>query len=233
VPKQLFSRRREKFARRLSGQEEDSKNATVCCSHNADLHIVKRIWKLLDEADVVITQNGKKFDSKKLNARFIYYDMPPPSPYHHIDTLEAANAAFSVGSHSLKNMMRFLQLPRKMDTDYDLWLGCQFGEPGSLKRMYEYGLNDTFILEDYYARIRAWIPKHPNFSAYTNSYVDLEKGEQSCPVCRSVITESSIDKKYRTTEGYVYDAFRCSCCGAIGRRRERTTKQTIPVLRAG
>jgi len=36
-----------------------------------DLDLLDRIWHLLDEADVVITQNGIKFDSKKLNARFI------------------------------------------------------------------------------------------------------------------------------------------------------------------
>lgn len=202
--------------------------------HYADHRIVKRMWELLDKADVVITQNGKKFDAKKLNTRFLYHGLPPPHPYHHIDTLEAANAAFSASSHSLAYMMRFLGLPRKMDTDYSLWLGCQFGDADSLQRMYEYGLNDTWILEEYYTTIRAWIPKHPNFSAYTNRFVDLEKGEQSCPICRAVITESALSgRRYRTPLGYEYNAFRCKTCGSTGRMSQRISNQSIPVQRAG
>src|ERR1041385_790830 len=46
-----------------------------------DKELCKRLWKLLDEADIVITQNGKKFDTPRMNARFIFHKMPPPSPY--------------------------------------------------------------------------------------------------------------------------------------------------------
>lgn len=202
--------------------------------HTADLRVLKRIWKLLDEADVVITQNGIKFDAKKLNTRFLYYGMSPPHPYHHIDTLQACYAVFSPSSAKLDYMTKFLGLPRKRPTDYDLWLGCQIGDAKALKEMNEYGLNDTWILEDYYAIIRAWIPKHPNFSAYTNRYVDLDKGEHSCPVCRSPISESSMSgRAYRTPAGYQYDSFRCGCCGAVGRKSQRISSQSIPVQRAG
>ena len=40
-----------------------------------DSELLKGIWKLLDEADIIITQNGKKFDVKKLNARLIQNGM--------------------------------------------------------------------------------------------------------------------------------------------------------------
>src|ERR1019366_7143841 len=36
-----------------------------------DKELLKRMWELLDEADVVVGQNSKSFDIKKLNARFI------------------------------------------------------------------------------------------------------------------------------------------------------------------
>ena len=36
-----------------------------------DSRILKSIWKLLDESDIVIAHNGDKFDLRKLNARFI------------------------------------------------------------------------------------------------------------------------------------------------------------------
>jgi hypothetical protein len=47
-----------------------------------DKKILKEIWDLLDEADVVIGQNSKRFDVKKLNARFIQHGFPPPSTSH-------------------------------------------------------------------------------------------------------------------------------------------------------
>jgi DNA polymerase III epsilon subunit-like protein len=188
--------------------------------HNADERIVRRIWKYLDDADVVITQNGIKFDVRKLNARFLYYRLPPYKPFHHIDTLKAAQAAFGSSSHRLGYMTEWLGLTRKRHTDFSLWTRSQIGDPDALKEMYDYGLNDTTILEEYYARIRAWIPNHPNFSAYTNSYVDAHD-EVSCPVCRHPIHKSHINGTYRTALGNEYDSFRCPHCGAVGRKNKK------------
>ena len=189
--------------------------------HNADERIVRRIWKLMDDADVVIHQNGKKFDVRKLNARFVHYGLPPYRPIHQIDTLLAAQSAFGTSSHKLDHMTKFLSLERKRPTDYDLWKRSTYGDPAALKEMYDYGLNDTVILEDYYARIRAWIPNHPNFSAYTHNYVDLQADEVACPVCRHPIHKSLITDTYRTPIGNTYDSFRCPHCGAIGRRSKK------------
>src|SRR5690349_778926 len=50
-----------------------------------DLLILKPLWKMLNEADIVITQNGKEFDAKKINARFMLNGMKPPKPYVHHD----------------------------------------------------------------------------------------------------------------------------------------------------
>jgi hypothetical protein len=189
--------------------------------HNADERIIRRIWKLIDEAEVVIHQNGKKFDMKKLNARFIHYGLPPYRPVHQIDTLEAKNAAFGTSSGKLDYMTKFLSLPRKQHTNYSLWIRCTYGDPAALKEMYQYGLNDTWILEDYYARIRAWIPNHPNFSTYTHNYLDLTKGEVACPICRHVIAPEAINGTYHTPLGNKYDSFRCPHCGAVGRRNKK------------
>lgn len=66
-----------------------------------DSGILKEIWKMLDEADIVITQNGRKFDQKKLNARFILNGFKPPSSYKHIDTLVIARKHFGFTSNKL------------------------------------------------------------------------------------------------------------------------------------
>jgi hypothetical protein len=189
--------------------------------HNADERIVRRIWKYLDEADVVITQNGIKFDVRKLNARFLYYRLPPYRPFHHIDTLRGAQAAFASSSHKLGYMTQWLGLTRKRHTDFSLWQRSQIGDQAALKEMYDYGLNDTNILEEYYTTIRAWIPGHPNFSAYTNKYIDLHADEVACSVCRHPIHSSKLRETYRTPIGNTYDAGRCPHCGAFIRRSKK------------
>src|ERR1700722_10331801 len=77
-----------------------------------DKNILKALWKLLDAADVVITQNGIRFDSKKVNARFILNGMKPPSSYKHIDTCKIASRVFGFTSNKLE------YLTDKLNTKY-------------------------------------------------------------------------------------------------------------------
>lgn len=208
----------------LTPEEIHRRNAEIFVkepkTHNADERIVRHLWKIMDGADVYITQNGIKFDVRKLNARFLYYRLPPPRPAHHIDTLKAAQAAFASSSHRLGYMTEWLGLTRKMPTDYELWQRSQIGEPAALKEMYDYGINDTGILEEYYTTIRAWIPGHPNFSVYTNKYVEAID-EVSCPVCRHVLRTDLLKDTYRTPLGNEYNAGRCPHCGTHVRRNKK------------
>lgn len=67
-----------------------------------DVGVVKALWKLLDEADAVLAHNGKQFDIKKANTRFILLGMPPPSPYRVLDTKQIAKKNFSFPMHGWK-----------------------------------------------------------------------------------------------------------------------------------
>lgn len=46
-----------------------------------DKDLLKDLWKLLDEAEIVVAHNGDKFDVKKINYRFMVNGITPPSPY--------------------------------------------------------------------------------------------------------------------------------------------------------
>ena len=59
-----------------------------------DLQVVKKLWELLDEADIVIGHNSDAFDIKKANARFVYHGLGPPSHYQTVDTLKMARIHF-------------------------------------------------------------------------------------------------------------------------------------------
>lgn len=53
-----------------------------------DIELIKDLWKLFDEADIIIAHNGNSFDIKKANARFIKHKLKPPSPYRSVDTIQ-------------------------------------------------------------------------------------------------------------------------------------------------
>jgi DNA polymerase elongation subunit (family B) len=179
-----------------------------------DSRIVGSMWKLLEEADAVVTQNGKQFDTRKLNTRFVYYGYPPPASYQHIDTYQAASNVLALSSASLDYATKYYRVGKKIKTDYQLWIDCDNGNPDALNKMLEYNKNDIWILEDYYAFIRAWIPGHPNFSAY-----DLDAETPICPVCMETV--HPMNKPHRTPVGNEYATFRCLNCGAQGRLNKK------------
>ena len=48
------------------------------------------IFATLDEADIVVAHNAKKFDNRVAAARFMYHGFLPPSPFKTVDTPLAA-----------------------------------------------------------------------------------------------------------------------------------------------
>ena len=45
-----------------------------------DFHVVKKLWNLFNEADIVVAHNGDRFDMRKANARFVAHGLGPASP---------------------------------------------------------------------------------------------------------------------------------------------------------
>lgn len=178
-----------------------------------DKRIMASIWTMLNEADIVITHNGDKFDIKKLNTRFLIHGMNPPLPYISIDTLKSNRKQFAHTSNKLDYINKSLNEERKMDHEgFPLWVKCYRGDPIALKIMEKYNVQDVVILEDLYLRIRQWIKPHPNLSLHiTNEEIDR------CPTCMS--DNIRAEKKNYYTKTARYEAFRCLDCGAVGRHR--------------
>ena len=174
-----------------------------------DGRIVKSIWDLLNEADIVIAHNAKRFDVRRLNARFIVNGLQPPLPYQVIDTLKETQKLFAFSSHKLDAINRVLGLTQKIDVDYNLWKQCIAGDELALKRMERYNRQDVIALEELYAKIRPWIKSHPNLGLYYDIPTTV------CPNCGS--QDITWEGYYYTPMGR-YETYRCSC-GAIGRSR--------------
>lgn len=129
-----------------------------------DLPILRPLWKLLNEADIVLTQNGKSFDSKKINARFMLLGMKPPRPYKHLDTYLIAKNAAAFTSHSLEYLSeqfctKYKKLSHSKFPGLSLWRECLKGNRKAWNEMREYNIHDVLATEEFYEKIKAWAPE--------------------------------------------------------------------------
>lgn len=177
-----------------------------------DKRMIKGIWELVNQADLVIAHNGEKFDMPKLNTRFLIHGFNPPLPYQQIDTLKHIRRNFGFTSNKLDYVNQLLNLDRKKETSFELWRGCYNGDKEALKNMLDYNIGDVRILEDTYLRIRPWIKPHPNMGLFI-----LDEQQSRCPTCGSAELKEQ-GKQYYTTAN-VYDLMRCDNCGANSRKR--------------
>jgi len=192
--------------------------------HKDDRRIVESMWALLDEADIIIAHNGKRFDIKLMNTRFILHEILPPMYYQVIDTLEKARSTFSFSSNALDYVNMLMELDGKRETNFQLWVDCYAGNKKALDKMVDYNKHDVVILEELYVRIRPWIKSHPNIGLYGNMEIEV------CVTCGSSNLQS---KGFYYTPAGRYDAFRCRNCGAPGRlRRSDLDKEQRKVLTA-
>lgn len=176
-----------------------------------DERIVKHLWSVIDQADIVVAHNGERFDVPKINSRFLLAGLPPTSPYRQIDTKKVSAKQFGFSSNKLDALAGYFSIRHKDDTDFSLWKGCMEGDQKSLNYMLEYNKHDVVILEKVYLKLRPWIKNHPNIGLY------LEKDEMVCPSCGSKHLEEDGSFYYTTANKYV--VMRCTGCGALSRMR--------------
>lgn len=169
-----------------------------------DVGVVKSLWTLFNEADVVLAHNGKRFDVRKANARFLMLGLPPPSPYHILDTKLIAKKNFALPSNKLDEISRQILSERKLaHTGKKLWFDCMKGDPDAWQLMADYCKQDTALLKPMYQKFLPWIDNHPNW----NAYEDMPK---ACPSCGSANIRERGSGYTKTTE---YQRYNCRKCG--------------------
>ena len=180
-----------------------------------DKQLMTALWKLHDEADIVIAHNGNSFDQKKANARFLVNGLPKPSPYLQIDTMRIARKEFKLESNKLDDLGKVLGLGRKIATGgFSTWTGCMAGDGDSWDLMEKYNIVDVELLEDVYIRLRdgGWITNHPNLAL-------MAQDRHACPKCGS---HDMMKRGPRYTATAVKQTYQCMSCNSYS--SERTMK---------
>ena len=132
--------------------------------------LLQEMWKLMDEADIIVGQNSKKFDTKKLNSKFLLHKMQPPSSYKQIDTLQLAKKHFSMTSNKLEFLsdklnIKYKKLKHDKYPGFELWKEVMNGNQSAWKEMEKYNKFDVLATEELYTKIRAW-DNSINFNVY-------------------------------------------------------------------
>lgn len=129
-----------------------------------DRSILRPLWKLLDETDILITQNGAHFDARKLNARFIELKMGKPSNYEHWDTYLCARRVAAFTSNKLEYLTEKLNTKYKKQSHSEfpgqsLWTECLKGNIKAWNAMKKYNIYDVLSTEEAFHNLYEWAPK--------------------------------------------------------------------------
>ena len=188
--------------------------------------IVYEIWSLLDNCDVVVAHNGKRFDVKKVNGYFLKYGLPKPSSYKVIDTLEIAKKHFNLPFKSLEYLAKFLNVELKQDSGgIQTWIDCDRGNPEALATMEFYNRGDVVTLREIHNKLRGWDNNGVNIALYNDNHDTL------CTHCGgddiSVITD-----KFAYTPNRKYQVYRCNSCKAVlrGNKKEGVGNKLVKVV---
>lgn len=172
-----------------------------------DKALVEVMWKLLDEADIIVAHNAKRFDEALLNTRFLAHGMKPPSSYKVVDTLKIAKKYFKFEANSLDEIADFLGIDRKLPTDFRLWREVMECLDGRIDYMLDYNMNDVSVLKDVYLAIRAWDKTHPSVGFFSTAPKHV-----SCPCCGS-LEYNRLEGKTAKAFVWEYTEYRCNNCG--------------------
>ena len=179
-----------------------------------DKRIIESLWKLLEDADIVITHNGRNFDIPMFWTRLIDNKISPPKKFQNVDTYKVAKQVFKFEYNSLDALGERFGIGKKLDMSFLDWKNClQPSDTESnkaLKHMLEYCKKDIApLLEDVYLEMLPYIPNHPNLGLWSYNSND---------VCRNCESSDIVwdGKLYATPKG-IWDSWRCNSCGAVGR----------------
>lgn len=212
-----------------------------------DLDIVVAMIQAINKADVVVTFNGKRFDTKLLNTRAMYWGLPPIKPVKHIDLYEQAKRVFKFPSNSMQSISMYLGEHGKLATSgSQLWERCANWENinicnNALAEMETYNRGDIVATRDLYYRFQGWMKGLPNLAtiAHSNtvdvgSTVDIGNNDVThkalrCTHCASFDVKEINEQTYTSTSSFkLYRCYNDSCRGIS--RITRNGKNLVGVI---
>lgn len=169
-----------------------------------DKKLVFDLYDLMNEADVIVGHNIKRFDIKHAKARFIYHGLKPTKRFLLEDTLFMARKYFKFPKNNLDELCERFGIGTKSKVKHsDVIWDCIEGDEKAWKLMGEYNKQDIKLTRDLYKKIAPWHETHTNLNAFWRK-------EQGCPTCGS---EKVVQRGYRYLANSIKHRFSCNKCG--------------------
>lgn len=163
------------------------------------------------EADLVVSWNGAKYDTRMANREFIREGLTPPAPYKEVDLMRIVKQRFAFASNKLDSVAQELGVGRKVETGgFDLWRGVMAGDEKSWNKMRKYQKGDVDLLEKLFEVLKPWI-KMPQ-----------PVTDRAGLVCRNCGSTNLHRRGEARTLQSIYPRYQCQSCSVWMRGPERT-----------
>lgn len=178
--------------------------------------MVQSIHALMDEAHVVVTYNGDKFDLPHLNREFHLAGLKPPSPYVSVDLFKVIKKQEIWFSHKLAVITDQLGLSGKLDNSgWELWKGILSDDPDVRRKawleMRRYNKRDVKTTEELKKECLPFITNLPNPALFVDGEIlDLL-------MCQSCESTNVHRRGWAYTKTRRYPRIQCQDCGKWGK----------------
>lgn len=168
-----------------------------------DKAVCLELYKVLSEADMWVTHNGKRFDVPFLNTRLLRHGLAPLPPVPHFDTCEVIWKKLKMRAR-LESAQKFFKWSfKKTDLDLATWTEAASGDKAALQEVIEHCEADIRVLEKAYKTLRPLAFKHPNLGAIA--------GSDRCPYCGK---KNTLQRRgYLVAKVRRSARFQCRSCG--------------------
>lgn len=170
---------------------------------NDDTRLLKAIYDVLKEADVLVTHNGRRFDLKFLQTRLlIKLGLNLPDIIHKDTCAESKKHLFAFNNR-LNTLADLFSVRKKEDHEgWDLWVKTHHREAAAQSKMASYCKQDVRVLEDIFKVMRPLMKGMPNHNQFLK--------EDCCPNCGSLNIQS---RGWAAKKEKVLRRLQCQDCG--------------------
>lgn len=169
-----------------------------------DSGVIKQLFEVLDEADVVVAYNGDRFDIPWFNGRALMHGVLPPSYYRTIDLYKVVKNKFGLNSNKLEYVNKVLGFEGKDSMCFQDWMDCWNGNLFAFDKMGKYCDRDVLAMRETYHKIRGWIHRHVPIG-------DIRA--DGVPTCNACGKTTMIKYGYYPTAKGRFQRMRCTSCG--------------------
>lgn len=186
--------------------------------HHGHKQMMEAAFRLMDEADVVVTYNGDRFDIPHLQREFKEWGLGRPAPFASVDLYKVIRRIESWASHKLGYITESLGLSGKLPNGgMALWVAClddsEANEDNRRKAwnlMRRYNKQDIHTTEELLLSYFGDVTNMPSLRLYTEPELEPICSAPACPNCGS---ENTHRRGYRRTKTRRYRRYQCQDCG--------------------